>query len=161
MAIVGKFIKGGFDMGGGILNVRCWISFSLFLIIIFFMNAPVFAVKGTITVTDKEIIERLTRLEEGLKRLEEGLVRLEERQRGLEQSLNKRIDDLRNLIYVVLAGIFALVGFVIWDRRSAISPVIKQTRDIEEEERKILKVLREYSRKEPKFAEVMKSVGLL
>jgi len=75
--------------------------------------------------------------------------------------LGGRIDDLKNLIYVMLAGIFALVGFVIWDRRSAISPVIKQTRDIEEEERKILKVLRQYSQKEPKFAEVMKSVGLL
>jgi len=69
---VGKFFKGGFEMRGGILNLRCWTSFFIFLIMIFFVHPPVFAVKGTITVTDKEIVERLARLEEGAARIRRG-----------------------------------------------------------------------------------------
>ena len=48
----------------------------------------------------------------------EMLIRLDEGQKAINNRIddvNKRIDDLRNLIYVVLAGIFALIGFVLWD----------------------------------------------
>ena len=75
--------------------------------------------------------------------------------------LGDRIDDLRNLMYVVLAGIIALIGFVIWDRRTALSPVISKTRELEERDNLTLRVLQEYARKEPRMAEVLKSLGML
>jgi len=31
-----------------------------------------------------------------------------------------------------LPGIIALIGFVVWDRRTALSPVIRKTKDLEE-----------------------------
>ena len=46
------------------------------------------AVEKAPRITDKEIVERLTRLEEGQKAINKRID-------GLERSLNKRIDDLR------------------------------------------------------------------
>ncbi len=91
--------------------------------------------------------------------------RLETKLEEGHKSLQNQINGLRNLILggfaVVFAGIFSLIGFVIWDRRSAISPVINKTREIEKQERLILKAMREYALKEPKMSEVLKSLGLL
>lgn len=120
----------------------------------------------------QELSARLTNVEKEQKILGEGqkilLAKFEEWQKGinnriddLKDDLNKRIDDLKDLIYVLLAGILALIGFVLWDRRSTISPVIKKTKELDERDDLLLKVLKEYAVKEPKMAEVLKSFGLL
>ncbi len=67
----------------------------------------------------------------------EMLIRLDEGQKAINNRIddvNKRIDDLRNLIYVVLAGIFALIGFVLWDRRTTLAPAVRKNRELEERE---------------------------
>jgi hypothetical protein len=68
-------------------------------------------------LTEKQIDmdKRLTTFGERLAAVEEG-----------QKHLVKRMDDMMNLLYVVLAGMFALVGFVIWDRRTALAPAIRQ-----------------------------------
>ena len=146
----------------------------------------VFAVQGDLSLSNKEIIERLTRLEEGQKSLDKRIDDLSRRigdVNGRIDDVNGRIDDLRSeltgdieslrselksdiadlrsLVYLVLAGIIALIGFVIWDRRSALSPVIRKTRELEERNDFTLRALKEYARKDPKMAEVLKSLGLL
>ena len=156
-------------MRGKRLHFKGMIPAFLILIVVFSPASSAFAVQGNLTVTDREIIERLTRLEEGQRGLEQGLNKriddVNKRIDDLRSELGGRIDDLRGLILggfgVIFAGIFALIGFVIWDRRSAMSPVINRTREMEEEKRLILKVMKQYSQKEPEFAEVMRSVGLL
>ena len=60
-----------------------------------------------------------------------------------------------------LTGMFALIGFVIWDRRSAISPVIRKTEYSEAKDDRILKALREYSHKNSELLTVLKNFGLL
>jgi predicted nuclease with TOPRIM domain len=121
-------------------------------------------------VTNRQIFEKLIQMEAELKdvklRLDElkakvddleaevkdlsvRIARLEEAQRGVLREM----DALRGLIYVVLAGIFALVGFVLWDRRTTVSPTAKKVEEIE-------RTLREYAAKEPKFAEVLNGAML-
>mgnify|MGYP001569026678 FL=1 len=89
--------------------------------------------------------------------LGKGQIKVEEGQKALVQ----RIDDLKDLTYVLLGGILALIGFVLWDRRSTISPVIRKTKELEKSDDLTMKILTEYARKEPKMAEVLKSLGLL
>jgi hypothetical protein len=107
-----------------------------------------------IVITGREIVERLTRLEEGQKRLEEG-------QRQLEQ----RIGELRDFLLwgfgVTFAGIFALVGFVIWDRRTALAPAVRRVEEVQERARRLELALREYAEKEPALAEALRRAGLL
>ena len=122
-----------------------------------------------VTITGGEIVERLTRLEEGQKRLEERVARLEEGQKRLEERvirleegqkrLEQRIDDLRQVILggfgVTLAGMFALIGFVLWDRRTAIAPVTRRLNELEGEHQRLKEVVQELSRDHPRSAEIL------
>jgi len=105
-------------------------------------------------LSSKEIIERLTRLEEGQKALNK---RIDD----VRDELKGDINDLKSLVYVLLGGIIALIAIVIWDRRSALSPVIRRTRELESDYDLTLRILKEYGKREPKFAEVLRSFGLL
>jgi len=110
--------------------------------------------RGNLSISEREIIERLTRLEEGQKSLQNQI-----------SGIQNQINGLRNLILggfaVIFAGMFSLIGFVMWDRRSAISPVINKTREMEDEQRLILRAMKDYALKEPKMSEALKSLGLL
>ena len=108
-----------------------------------------------------ELNKKVDSLEKRIIRLEEGQKALSKRVDDIEKSLNKRIDDLQNYMLtgfaILFAGMFTLIGFVIWDRRTAISPVQNKVRELEEEVFEIRKSLKKYAQKEPKFAEVFKS----
>lgn len=71
------------------------------------------------------------------------------------------IVDLRGLIYVVLAGIVALISFVIWDRRITLAPVAHELKNVVRQEDLIIDGLKRYAQFEPKMAQVIKAVGLL
>jgi DNA repair exonuclease SbcCD ATPase subunit len=85
------------------------------------------------------------------------------------KDVRNEIKDVRNemkdfLLWgfgVTFAGIFALIGFVLWDRRTALSPAIRKNKELEEREERIERVLKEYAIKEPKLAEILKQVGML
>ncbi len=102
--------------------------------------------------------ERLTRLEV---KVEEGLKAVNQR----IDSLDKRIDGLQGLMYVVIGAVIAqtigIVGFVLWDRRSALAPAIRKNKELEEREETLEKVLKEYAKQEPRLAEILKSGKLL
>ncbi|MBI3303883.1 MAG: hypothetical protein HYZ72_17595 [Deltaproteobacteria bacterium] len=100
-----------------------------------------------VTISSKEIVERLARLEEGQKALGQRM-----------DDLNRRMDDLNRRIEwgfgVTFAGIFALIGFVIWDRRTALTPAISRTERLEA-------VLKEYAEKSPDLAEALRKAKIL
>jgi len=152
-----------------------WMTVILVIILLAGWVTPALAVEGNLTISDREIIERLTRLEEGQKSLEKRIDSLDKRIDGLDKridglqsqinGLQSQISDLHNLIVggfgIVFVGIFGLFGFVIWDRRTAITPVVRKTRELEEREELTVRVLKAYADKEPRLAEVMRSLGLL
>ncbi|MFQ6042590.1 MAG: hypothetical protein ACE5PV_17175, partial [Candidatus Poribacteria bacterium] len=78
--------------------------------------------------------------------------------------VNNRIDNMTNLLLwgfgVLFAGMFALVGFVIWDRRTALAPAIKKNKELEENQERIEKALKEFAIEEPRLAEILKRMGL-
>jgi hypothetical protein len=110
------------------------------------------------TITGKEIVERLTRLEEGQKRLEQRIDKL-------EATLNQRIDDLRQVVLwgfgLTFTGMFALVGFVLWDRRTALAPAVRRFEDLQDRQRRIEEALRQLAKENPKVAESLRNLGLL
>jgi len=60
-----------------------------FMIAVLIMPSPLFAFETAPRISDREIVERLTRLEEGQKSLERRID-------NLDKGLNNRIDDLRS-----------------------------------------------------------------
>ncbi|MBW1678892.1 MAG: hypothetical protein JRJ08_01915 [Deltaproteobacteria bacterium] len=156
-------------MRGKRLNFKGLVMGLLVLIMFFALSSLVFAVEGNLTIKDREIIERLARIEKGQQGLNKRIDDLRSELKGdmnsLRSELGGRIDDLRSLVlsgFVVLfAGMFALVGFVIWDRRSALAPAIKKNKELEEKEDRIERALKEFALKEPKLADVLKGLGML
>jgi hypothetical protein len=56
---------------------------------------------------------------------------------------------------------FILVGFIIWDRRTSLSPIANRVRELEREKENLLEILRKYARQEKKLAEIRRTSGLL
>jgi len=114
------------------------------------------------TQDDRDRLIRLeTKLEEGLKATNQRIDDLNKR----IDDLNKRIDGLQTFMLwgfgILFGGMGILIGFVIWDRRTALAPAIKKYKELEEKEEKIEKALKELAEKDPKIAEALKHVGLL
>ena len=102
--------------------------------------------------------DRLIRLE----------VKVEEGQKALQVQINglqKQIDDLRTLMLwgfgVLFSGMGILIGLVMWDRRTAISPVVKKTRELEDRSDRMEKVLKDLAKVDSKFEEALKRAWLL
>ncbi len=85
------------------------------------------------------------------------------------QNVRSEIKDLRSELQgfmlwsfgIVFAGIFALIGFVLWNRRTALAPAIRKNQELEERENKIESALKKYAQKEPRLKEILKHVGLM
>ncbi len=77
----------------------------------------------------------------------------------------KQIDDIKTLFYwgfgiLITLSIFML-GYMIWDRRTAMQPALAQASKAEENSRNLLSTLREYSKKHPDLAEILRLHGIL
>jgi TolA-binding protein len=78
--------------------------------------------------------------------------------------MNDRIDNITNLLLwgfgVLFAGMFALIGFIIWDRRTALAPAVRKNKELEEKQERIEKALKEFATEEPRLADILKRMGL-
>ena len=150
----------------------------LFLIL-WVMPAIVSGIEVAPRITDKEIIERLTRLEEGQKNiLREMDKRFEAMDKRFEavnkrfesidkrfEAIDRRFDQLNNLIIGIIGAFSAIVavtiGFAIWDRRSMIRPFEDKVEELRKTDQKFLEILKTLAREDKKLAEVLKSFGIL
>jgi ABC-type multidrug transport system fused ATPase/permease subunit len=126
-------------------------------------------------ITDREIIESLTKLEEGQRRIEQSL-RAEIRAnaeaiRQLREDMNAQFGRMFYLILGLVGAFAAIVattiGFAIWDRRTMIRPFETKVREIEEEISQnrqrlhsLIEALRSLSQTDEKVAEVLRRFNL-
>ena len=74
------------------------------------------------------------------------------------EAADKRFDQLFNFLWAII-GIFtammiSVFGFAFWDRKLSLAPLKNQ-------DEKILSVLRDYAKQQPKLLEILKNAGLL
>ncbi len=127
----------------------------------------------------KEIEIRLERLETTMKEFKEAVdkrfeamdKRLDEMDKRFEQrfeQLDKRLEFIQNLMIGMLA-VFggmtaAFVGLLLWDRKTFKEKAKEESIHEVEEKYKIkawIEAFKEYAKSNPKFAEILKKVGLL
>ena len=100
------------------------------------------------------------------------LIRVETILQEFKESVDKRIDSvdkrIERLETVMMGGfgllftsMIGLVGFVLWDRRTALAPAIRASREVAEREDRIERALQELAQTDPRVAEALKHVGLL
>jgi len=121
---------------------------------------------------DKERLVRVeVKLDESIKSIQKQIDDLKHTTQKQIDVLDKKIDDLRTFLLwgfgILFGGMAILIGFVTWDRRTAVEPVAKKNaelenrqKEIEEREEKVIKALKKMTQIEPRFAEILKTVGL-
>ena len=100
---------------------------------------------------------------------------VDQRFESMEAGFNQRFNFLENLLMVVIAGIFGLIGYIVWDRKTALRPVeerllkleneLHRDLEIQHEEgsrlTRLVKVLREMAKQDEKLASVLRNFSLL
>ncbi len=165
---------------------------------------PVATVDVAPRISDREIIESLAELKAGQKALEEKMdLRFNAMQEQIDQrftaidqrftamqeqvdqrfiavdqrfeAIDRRLDFIQQLMLVTIAGIFGLIGFIIWDRYSTLRPMDMRLRRLEEDlERdlelqspegskltRLLHALRELAKEDKKVEAILRSFSLL
>ena len=103
------------------LLITCWLIF---------LPVVVYAIETAPRISDREIIESLTELKSGQKNLEKFMnQRFEQVNQRFEQmekhndtrfqAFEKRFSFLENLMMIAISGIFGLIGYIVWDRKTA------------------------------------------
>lgn len=113
----------------------------------------------------RDLKERLIRIEERMVTKDELKAEIKELRTEFKSEINAVRSELKDFMLwgfgVTFAGIFALIGFVLWDRRTALAPAVKKSRELEEREEKIERALKEISLKDDNVREALRRVGLL
>ena len=123
------------------------------------------AIPMSVSAEDRKEIQEIR---ERLIRIEERMVTKEELKAEIKD-VRSEIKDVRSEIKefmlwgfgVTFAGIFALIGFVLWDKRTALAPAVKKARELEEREERVEKALKEIALKDGNVREALRHVGLL
>lgn len=109
--------------------------------------------------------DRLIRLEEGQKSLQRQIDDFKVSTQRQFDGMQRQFDNLYTLILwgfgILFGGMGILIGFVIWDRRTALAPAVKKARELEEREETLERVLKEYAKIDPRMAEILKSAHLM
>lgn len=175
------------DFSRGLQSDSCMRSIWPFcLVLSLLFSAPCHAYETASPLTDREIIERLTRLEEGQNTLRAEIRANSEAIAQLRADMIAqfaridaqftRIDgqfaQMQQLLLGIVGAFAAIVavtiGFAIWDRRSMIRPFESKVKAIEDEISNnrqrlhaLFEALRALSLQDPKVAEVLKRFDLL
>ena len=151
------------------MRINRWVTALVFPI--FLLALPLCALADDMKDI-REIRESLIRIEERMVTKEE----LKAEITAVRNELKSEIKDVRNEIKdvrdevkefmlwgfgVTFAGIFALIGFVLWDRRTALAPAIRKSSELEEREERVEKALREIALKDGNVRDALRHVGLL
>ena len=143
----------------------------IFILLIFALHifsTTTYAIKVAPRITDREIVEKLSKLEAGQAALNQRI-----------DDVNRRIDDLFTLT-LSLSGIMAtliagLFGYIVWDRRTMMKPIQEKVEQLEKDfnreldlhhehgslPARLIKALRELARTDEKLAAVLRSFSLL
>ncbi len=120
----------------------------LILLIVFAFPLTVAAVDVAPRISDREIIESLAEIKAGQKALEDKMdQRFTAMQEQMDQrftamqkqmdhrfaAIDQRFEFLQQLMLVMIAGVFGLIGFIVWDRYSTLRPMDQRLRRIEQD----------------------------
>ena len=159
---------------------RCFLPW---VVAVLFLPGPVWAVEAAPALADREIVERLTRLEVGQAAMQAEMGQLREDMNRQTQQLRAEMGQLREdmnlqfarqfrltvaLLSAFAALVAAIIGFALWDRRTMLRPFERSVRSLEEDlttnrqrVEALLEAFRVLSQRDPAVANVLKQFNLL
>ncbi len=142
------------------------------LIAVLFIPSIATAIERAERISDREIVERLTRLEEGQKALENQMKQLRDDMNAqfnrIDSQFNRIDSQFNRLAAIFTALVVAVIGFAIWDRRTMIRPFETKVKKIEDEITEnrtklndLLNAFKTLGKTDKKVAEILKRFNLL
>lgn len=136
-----------------------------FLLAVFLLPGSAWAVEPAPALSDREIAERLTRLETGQETLRNDIEQLRE-------DMNIQFDRQFQLTLALLAAFTVLmagtISFAVWDRRTMIRPFERTVRTLEDNlnttrhrGESLLEAFRALGQRDPAVADVLRQFHLL
>ncbi|MBF0565851.1 MAG: hypothetical protein HQK89_11455 [Nitrospirae bacterium] len=155
-------------------------SLLMLICLMFCMTTAPAAADSSFTQADRD---RMIRLEEGLKATNQRIDATNQRIDDLRADINRRFEQVDKrfeqvdkrfeqmqtfmlwgfgiLFTLFFSGMGYLIGFVLWDRRTALAPAVRKTKELDEQAELLKKALREAAAKNHDIKEALKHVGLL
>ena len=146
---------------------RFAIMFSIMICTCVLLSSlPGYAVESSSKISDREIVESLVRLEEGIKRNKEMIGLLRSDIGSLRDEMRSLRDEVLGFMKwgfgILFSGMFILVGFILWDRRSTLKPVKDELDELERGKvDRLITAMKKLSEDDSRIAQVLRSVGLL
>ncbi|MBK6618980.1 MAG: hypothetical protein IPG31_11690 [Nitrosomonas sp.] len=170
---------------------------TIILLLSIMLALPAAAVDVAPRISDREIIESLAEIKAGQKALEDKMdvrfsamqeqmdtrftamqKQMDHRFASIDQrfaSIDQRFEFLQQLMLVMIAGVFGLIGFIVWDRYTTLRPMNERLRRIEEDLEndlelsapdgsrliRMMHTLRELAKEDKKLESVLRSFSLL
>jgi len=143
-----------------------------FAILSVLLLSDAFAKDISYTLEDRDRIIRVeAKVEQFDKRFEQIDKRFEQIDKRFEQ-IDKRFEQVDGRIGrledIMLGGfgllfttMVGMVGFVLWDRRTALAPAIRESRELREREERVERILKEIALKDANVAEAIRHAGLV
>lgn len=125
-----------------------------------------YAVESSPKISDREIIESLTRLEEGIKMNKELIGTLRSDIGLLRSDIGVlRVEIIGFMKWgfgLLFSGMLILMGFILWDRKSTLKPVKDELDELERRKvDRLIAAMKKLSEDDSRIAQVLRSVGLL
>ena len=115
---------------------------------------PVWGEEVPYTLEDRD---RLIRIEASLQEFKASVDKRFEQVDKRFERVDKRFDQMMGFMGIlasVFGGLVAVtIGFAVWDRRTALAPAIRKSRELEERGERIERALRELAQQDPRVAE--------
>ncbi len=152
---------------------------NIIIFVLLVLSGVSYAVEPALRITDREIVERLTRIEAGQEALNQ---RLE----ASHEALSQRIDDLSQritgtnntmlaLFGAMITILVAMFAYIAWDRRTMLKPVAVRLEQLEKDMyqeldltspegsklNRLIHAMRELARTDENVASVLRSFSLL
>ncbi len=142
------------------------------MLLVLLCPAGLGAVETAPRISDREIVERLTRLEAGQGHLASTIEANAAATDQLRTDMNAQFDRLAQLMLGVVGAFAAIVaatlGFALWDRRTMVRPFESRVQAVEEELTRnrehlhsLLEALRSLGHQDEKVAAVLRQFRLL
>ncbi len=153
----------------------------LYIIILFQLAIPgaLSALEPAPDITDREVVERLAKLEAGQQSLNHRISDLRSEMKSGQEALTKRLDDLNNTMLVLFGSLMSLIvalfGYIVWDRRTMMKPVLEKIERIEQDVAhsldlsntdgsklsQLINAMRELAKTDEQLATILRSFSLL
>lgn len=149
--------------------MKRFFSISIFLLLAVF---PIFAQNQQVVSFTMDDRDRLIKLELDVNSIRNEMNSLRNEMNTNLETIDKQflyqqkqIDDLKILFYwgfgIMITLMIFMLGYMIWDRRTALKPALDKTEDIDYKTRNLISALREYARNHPDLADILRTNGLL